>query len=248
MNVRVEFQVAVMRWFYGIREQTIWPLGERMDVDLRKVACIAISIIFISCHALADGLEGDYSITSATLPNGKTYSGKVRITKVGKSYSVEWATSAGKYQGVAIRVGDVLAVGWGGRGTGVVAYMRDKNSLKGLWTSGLTGQLGTETLQGKSKSWSGTWTVAGTNPGGNGRYEGSVSISPNNPHTIRWKVGNTYSGVGLDGHGVLAVGWGRGDVGVVHYKISGNKLLGRWAIPGSSGVGTENLKRQPSKK
>ncbi len=208
-----------------------------------RVLCTVVLVALATPIASADGLQGAYVITKASNPNGTTYKGTVQITKVGSIYQLKWRTSGGSYHGIGIRVGDVLAVGWGPRGTGVVAYTRDGKMLNGLWAAGTSGKLGTETLHGPSPAWAGQWAVSGSNPGGSGRYKGSLVITPKNPHALHWKVGTSYSGVGIHGKGVLAVGWGKGGVGVVHYKIKGKKLLGRWAIPGARGIGIENLQR-----
>ena len=214
-----------------------------MNIRGTVLLCLVQSVLLFCSVASADGLEGAYTIVESKNLKGETYTGSVEITKVGKTYRLAWKTTAGNYRGIGIRIGNVLAVGFGPGGTGVVAYMRDGKAVNGLWASCPSGQLGTEVLTGNATGWAGTWAATGTNPGGKGGYKGTLVISDSNPHSLRWDVGAVYSGVGLHKGDVLAVGWGKGDVGVVHYTIDGQLLRGNWAIPGSRKVGVETLKR-----
>ncbi len=92
----------------------------------------------------------------------------------------------------------------------------------------------------------GSYTISSsTNAGGAPGYTGKVNVAKlGGVYTLDWTVLNTppYKGVGLVSGSRLAVGWGMGgQYGVVVYEIGDKGMNGKWAIGGSSGVGTEDL-------
>jgi hypothetical protein len=93
------------------------------------------------------GLAGDYQITSAQNPRGGSYTGRVAIQKNGDTYALSWTLPQESYAGVGILRGDVLAVGWGAGGTGVVSYQINGTRLDGVWADGRGGALGSEVLE-----------------------------------------------------------------------------------------------------
>jgi len=92
----------------------------------------------------------------------------------------------------------------------------------------------------------GVYNVQGTNPGGKGGYTGTVSITPTGSvYQVDWKVGNSYSGVGILNGNILSVGWGnlsQAGFGVVTYTVQPNgSLSGTWAMVKGTTLGTETL-------
>ncbi|MDP8256548.1 MAG: hypothetical protein P9M14_12430 [Candidatus Alcyoniella australis] len=95
----------------------------------------------------------------------------------------------------------------------------------------------------------GTYICKGTNPGGTGTYEGTVSIVKNNAnYNVTWNIGaQVYVGVGILEGERFSVGYAdvnQGWFGVVVYTVSGNKLRGAWAMHGDNKNGTEELTRR----
>lgn len=95
------------------------------------------------------GLNGSYTITSATLPESKKgYTGTVLIVPNGATHTVTWTLPNDSYSGVGILRGDVFVVGWGiGGNAGAVAYGVSPGKLDGSWATPGGTALGGETLQ-----------------------------------------------------------------------------------------------------
>jgi hypothetical protein len=93
------------------------------------------------------GLSGGYQITSAQNPKGGSYTGNVSIGRNGDTYALSWTLPNESYTGVGILRGQVLAVGWGGGGTGVVSYQVNGTRLDGVWADARGGALGSEVLE-----------------------------------------------------------------------------------------------------
>jgi len=94
-----------------------------------------------------DGLSGEYTITAAQNPAGKSYTGRVNIQPNGETYLVTWTLANESYSGIGIRHGDTLVVGWGpGQQVGAVVYEIQGNSLTGRWAAAAMKSTGSETL------------------------------------------------------------------------------------------------------
>ena len=97
-----------------------------------------------------------------------------------------------------------------------------------------------------AKGFTGNYTIqSGRNPNGS-EYKGSLAISKSGDvDQLAWTItsgGSNFTGVGLESGDLLSVGWGTGKSGVVVYKVAGGLLNGKWAMTGTSGMGTEELK------
>ena len=91
-------------------------------------------------HVSGRGIEGDYEATG-TNPSGTRYQLKLSVQAAGRAYKFVWSN---KSQGFGIRVGDNIAVGFGGEQCGFVAYqVMPDGSLDGVW-GGAGQQTGTE--------------------------------------------------------------------------------------------------------
>jgi hypothetical protein len=69
-----------------------------------------------------------------------------------------------------------------------------------------------------------------------GTYQGTVTIARSgDTYALSWQLAREkYSGVGILREGVLSVGWGGGDVGVVAYRAAETTLDGVWAASGGT--------------
>ena len=98
--------------------------------------------------------------------------------------------------------------------------------------------------------WSGTYSVAGTNPGV-GAYSGKLTITPRGDvYDVSWWIAKEhYTGVGIVVNDTLSVAYTGGDhswFGVASYRQrSDGTLDGRWAVQGGASVpGTEIATRR----
>lgn len=81
--------------------------------------------------AAGDDIAGEYTVTGRN-PDGTPYRGALRITQRGAAYQFSWH-AGNAYEGVGIRQGDIIAVGWGAAGCGVANYQIANNALHGVW-------------------------------------------------------------------------------------------------------------------
>jgi hypothetical protein len=89
-------------------------------------------------------LEGRYAITRSLDASGRAYhAGYVEIVRHGDTYQMTWFTPARSYEGVGLRVGDVLVASYGnGFAPGIIAYCADEGLLTGVGTYGHVGTVG----------------------------------------------------------------------------------------------------------
>jgi len=86
------------------------------------------------------GIEGNYAATG-TNPGGTKYQVNISIQSAGPNYKFVWSNGT---DGVGIRLGDNIAVGFGGEHCGFVAYqLMPDGSLDGVW-GGAGQRTGTE--------------------------------------------------------------------------------------------------------
>jgi hypothetical protein len=91
-------------------------------------------------------LEGEYDIRGKN-PDGKEYTGKLKITKEGEGYRFEW-TGQNAFEGFGVKIGDTVSVGFGGKQCGFVAYeIKSDGTLDGKWGGSGTTDFGTETAK-----------------------------------------------------------------------------------------------------
>ena len=93
-------------------------------------------------------LEGRYAIARSLDADGHTYhSGFVEIVRHGDTYQMTWYTPARSYEGVGLRVGDVLVASYGnGFAPGIIAYCADEGVLTGVGTYGHVGTVGADLM------------------------------------------------------------------------------------------------------
>ena len=93
-------------------------------------------------------LEGRYAIARSLDADGRTHhSGFVEIVRRGDTYQMTWYTPARSYEGVGLRVGDVLVASYGsGFAPGIIAYCADEGLLTGVGTYGHVGTVGADLM------------------------------------------------------------------------------------------------------
>lgn len=93
----------------------------------------------------------------------------------------------------------------------------------------------------------GDYTVEGTNPGGNGRYAGTVTVrKTGETYSVVWVVGGTrYIGTGIGNKDFMAVSYRSGnDTGLALYGEDGGNWKGIWTYAGGKQVGAERWLRK----
>jgi hypothetical protein len=94
-------------------------------------------------------LEGRYSIVRSLDADGHSYhSGHVEIVRDGDTYQMTWYTPARSYEGVGLRVGDILVASYGnGFAPGIIAWCADQGLLTGVGTYGHVGTVGADSMR-----------------------------------------------------------------------------------------------------
>jgi hypothetical protein len=196
-------------------------------------------------------ITGSWNIVEGSY-KGSNYGGTVDITTGKDAFNFHWSVGESEYVGVGLGLGGWVGVGYGSEGRrGVAIYqILSDSTLEGSWvTSGDDFPIGHEMARGARLSRNkGTFKVEGTNPGTSSAYTGTLAFTrKGDVYDIVWKIGkDTFRGVGIRQDNVLVVGWGVSteDLGVVAYKFDLDNGKGKWAIPGGTVLGIENLKRR----
>lgn len=90
-------------------------------------------------------LTGSYAIARSTGADGTAahpgaHVGRVEIERQGDTYQMTWYTPERSFEGVGLRIGDVLVAGYArGFAPGVIAYCADRDLLSGIATYGHSG-------------------------------------------------------------------------------------------------------------
>jgi len=205
------------------------PAGSRLEDD----RCVALAPA--PSASSPDPIVGAFTVAGAR-PDGATYTGDAAVTALaqGGPYKVVWTVAGSSYGGIATKRGDILSVGWGDDGHGVVDFVaKGDGTLDGVWYDGKSLAPGRETLVGGLPNLAGVYTIEkGIGPSGDA-YSGSCDLAVTGElHVLMWHVGkDTFRGLGIRSGDVLSVGFSTaasGAFGVVQYRIQGNKLVGRW--------------------
>lgn len=94
-------------------------------------------------------LEGRFIIAHSRGGDGTSdRSGYVEIVRLGDTYQMTWFTPERSFEGVGLRIGDVLVAGYArGFAPGVIAYCADADLLTGIATYGHTGKIGEDRMK-----------------------------------------------------------------------------------------------------
>ncbi|HVV60753.1 MAG TPA: hypothetical protein VHD14_03250 [Pseudolabrys sp.] len=93
----------------------------------------------------------------------------------------------------------------------------------------------------------GSYEVHGSNPGGNGKYSGTVTVEQTGQtYRVVWVIGGTrYIGTGIGNKDFIAVSYRSGNsTGLALYGSDGGNWSGIWAYAGGKEMGAEEWKRQ----
>jgi hypothetical protein len=106
-------------------------------LSLTGVVVLGLVLLVPTALRAAEGPEigGSYTCKGVN-PDGQEYRGKVRITKQGDVYHLEWTIGQESHSGVGIREENTLAVSWATQGgpSGIVVYRIGKDKrLVGKW-------------------------------------------------------------------------------------------------------------------
>jgi len=99
-----------------------------------------------------------------------------------------------------------------------------------------------------AQSFSGTYSVTGTNPGVGG-YQGTLRIEPRGDvYDVHWTIANMrYTGVGIVVNDTLSVAYSDANlsfIGVAAYRRRHDTLEGMWALKGGTTMGSETARRR----
>ena len=93
----------------------------------------------------------------------------------------------------------------------------------------------------------GRYSVVGSNPGGNGRYSGSVTVEKTgDTFRVTWDIGSqTFVGTGIGSEKGFAVSYrSGGQTGLAIYGANGANWEGVWTYTGGKEIGGEVWTRQ----
>lgn len=219
-----------------------------LALALAALPLAAALALLTPARAQAD-LAGSYAV-AGTNADGSAYDGALRVSRRGALYQFSWATG-NDYEGVGVRRGDVVAVGWGGEGCGVAVYgvRRAGSELDGVWAFYGQEATGTERAlrgTGHEGSVAGSFEMGGTGLDG-AAYGGVLTVAPDGPlYRLTWETGpETYEGVGLRDGDALGASFGADTCGVALYRVRRDgALVGTWTTSGLGALGTETATRR----
>ena len=190
--------------------------------------------------------DGTWTISKAENHLGQAYTGTMRISALPRGgHGIEWQTSAGEYEGIALAIEGQLYVAFGATtsevGYGLAVYSELNGGIEAIFTGyGLEGATGRETVPDcpGMAHLNQTYDMQGWQPG-NVRYKGKIAFAPYGKlFLITWGFEGTtgqYVGVGMLRSGKLLTGYGiKSDFtfGCGLYTLQADVgLLGEWAIP-----------------
>ncbi len=195
-------------------------------------------------------IAGNYSVTGKTLDN-LSYDGDLTIKKQGEVYQFSWNAGNSVYDGVGVRDGNLVAVGYGagdnGKGCGAAIYRIGDRTLEGSLGGWGYNNVGTQSaLLVKDSKEGSLYTVTGNDTDGSD-YRGDLYIakSKSDVYHFAYSGGKTkYVGTGIKVGNYFGAGLGVKKCGYVVYDIKGERLEAAWGIIGSDGLGTEIAKRK----
>jgi hypothetical protein len=219
---------------------------------IRSTFSLAVVLMAIAASQgtaqVARSIAGLWTISDAKSLQGKSYTGTVTITPTDKFYKLDWHVGNISYSGLGFFENGHLFAGWGsGPSYGLVVYdIASNGSLNGKWVFNGGNYIGIEkSATGALKGDRSRFSVVGTNPDGT-NYTGQLTVEKKGQtYQLSWTVADrTFPGVGIRVGNQLVVGWGLvHDIGVISYDVSGDRAVGRWALPAGSTLGSETIVR-----
>jgi hypothetical protein len=209
---------------------------------MHALALFLVALLLSTGSASAQA--GRYTVAGTNPTGSGHYGGTLTVSAQGDAYRVVWDTGGEPVEGVGVRVGSVFATAYSGE-CGVVAYTPSNGAFEALWATMGGRELGTERAEPAGRE--GSYRVAGTNPGRDEVYTGTLVMNAaGNATALRWDVGGSvYEGIGLAVEGVLGVSYGAETCSVAVYHILDDGTLdGVWTLPSAGGIGTEVATRR----
>jgi len=197
-------------------------------------------------------VAGSYDITGKN-PAGQSYDGDLTIRKQDEVYQFSWTVGGSSYDGVGVRDGNLIAVGYGagenGKGCGAAIYKRtgDK-TLEGKLGGWGINKVGTQTaiLLKESKE-GGIFSVIGTDTDGSG-YKGELFVAESKTDVYHFAFAENgkakYIGTGIKVGDYFGAGMGVKQCGYVVYDVKGDRLEAAWGVVGNDTLGTEIATRK----
>jgi len=197
-----------------------------------------------------EDIAGFYNISGKN-PSGQAYDGGLIVKKQDEVYQFSWDVNGSTYDGVGVRDGNLVAVGYGagdnGRGCGAVIYRIGDKALDGRlggWGHSRVGKQ-TAVLVKESKE-GGVFAVVGTDVDGSD-YKGElyVASSKTDVYHFAFNGGKTqYVGTGIKVGDYFGAGMGVKQCGYVVYEVKNNRLEAAWGVIGNDRLGTEIATRK----
>jgi hypothetical protein len=192
-----------------------------------------------------DDVAGNYGITGKNLA-GQSYRGDLTIKKQDQVYQFSWNVDGSAYDGVGVRDGELIAVGYGagenGKGCGAAIYRIGEKTLDGRLGGWGFNQVGTQSaVLIKENGDGGVFTVVGTDTDGSD-YKGELYVAKGKAdvYHLAFTGGKiNYIGTGIKVGDYFGVGMGVKQCGYVVYDIKDDRLEAAWGVIGSDKLGTE---------
>ena len=194
-----------------------------------------------------DDVEGSYSITGKN-PSGQAYQGDLTIKKQEAVYQFSWSVAGSAYDGVGVREGNLIAVGYGagdsGKGCGAAIYKIGDKMLEGKLGGWGFNTVGTQTaILLKESSKGEIYTASGTDTDGT-NYSGELFVATSKSAVYQFALGKNgkpiFVGTGIKVDDYFGAGMGIDKkCGYSIYEVRGDKLQAAWGIIGDGKLGTE---------
>lgn len=195
-------------------------------------------------------VAGSYSITGKN-PAGQAYQGDLTIKKQEEVYQFTWSVAGSAYDGVGVRDGNLIAVGYGGgdngKGCGAAIYRIGDKMLEGKLGGWGFNQTGKQTAillrEGKEGD---IYTVTGVDTDGSD-YKGELyaTVSKTDVYHFAFSGGKIkYVGTGIKVDNYFGAGIGVKQCGYAVYEVKDGKLEAAWGVIGNDKLGTEIATRK----
>ncbi len=194
-----------------------------------------------------DDVEGSFSITGKN-PSGQAYQGDLTIKKQEAVYQFSWSVAGSAYDGVGVREGNLIAVGYGagdsGKGCGAAIYKIGDKMLEGKlggWGFNSVGKQTAVLLKSTNKGE--IYTVSGTDTDGS-NYTGELFVAVSKSAVYQFALGKNgkpvFVGTGIKVDDYFGAGMGIDKkCGYSIYEVRGDKLEAVWGIIGDGKLGKE---------
>lgn len=198
-----------------------------------------------------DDVAGSYRITGKNL-SGQSYEGDLTIKKQDEVYQFSWNVNGSAYDGVGVRNGELIAVGYGagdnGKGCGAAIYKIGDKSLDGKLGGWGYNKVGKQTaILLKETKDGGVFTVIGTDTDGS-NYKGELYVAGSKSDVYHFAFTSDgkakYIGTGIKVGDYFGAGMGVKQCVYVVYDIKGDRLEAAWGVIGNDKLGTEIATRK----